>query len=314
MLDLTNKRIMVTGGKGFLGGHIIDQLKLWGAHDVMSIDHDMYDLRDSRDVYFAYEFYRPEVVIHCAAKVGGIGLNKAKPGELFFDNAIMGMLLMDEARQRRVEKFVQLGTICSYPKNPPIPFVEEDLWDGYPEETNAPYGISKRALITMGQAYRKQYGLNAINLLPVNLYGPRDHFNLETCHVIPAMIRKFDDAIKSGAETITFWGTGLATREFIYVEDAARAIVAATEHYDKPEPVNIGTGIDIPIRSLALMIAEKMGYKGEIHFNADMPDGQPHRRLDISKAKREFDFEPRWSLDEGLDKTIEWYKENPCAK
>jgi GDP-L-fucose synthase len=226
----------------------------------------------------------------------------------------MGMLLMDEARRRRVEKFVQLGTICSYPKNPPIPFVEEDLWDGYPEETNAPYGISKRALITMGQAYRKQYGFNVINLLPVNLYGPRDHFDLETCHVIPAMIRKFDDAIKSGAETVTFWGTGNATREFIYVEDAARAIVMATERYDKPEPVNIGTGVDFDIRSLALIIGARMGYLGEIQFDATMPDGQPHRRLDISRAKREFDFEPRWSLDEGLDRTIEWYKENPCAK
>jgi GDP-L-fucose synthase len=314
MLDLTNKRIMVTGGKGFLGGHIIGQLKLIGAHDVMSIDHDMYDLRDSRDVYFAYEFCRPEVVIHCAAKVGGIGLNKAKPGELFFDNAIMGMLLMDEACRRGVEKFVQLGTICSYPKDPPIPFVEEDIWEGYPEETNAPYGISKRALITMGQAYRKQYGFNVINLLPVNLYGPRDHFDLGTCHVIPAMIYKFDDAINTDAETVTFWGTGNATREFIYVEDAARAIVAATKRYDKSEPVNIGTGIDISIRSLALMIAEKMGYKGEIHFNADMPDGQPHRRLNISKAVREFGFYPSWDLSSGLDETIKWYKENPCAK
>ena len=314
MLDLKNKRIAVTGGKGFLGGHIIDRLKLIDAHDVVSIDHSYFDLRSSRDVRTMFGLYRPEIVIHCAAKVGGIGLNKAKPGELFFDNAIMGMLLMDEACRRGVEKFVQLGTICSYPKDPPIPFVEEDIWEGYPEETNAPYGISKRALITMGQAYRKQYGFNVINLLPVNLYGPRDHFDLETCHVIPAMIRKFDGAVKSGAATVTFWGTGNATREFIYAKDAARAIVAATEHYDKPEPVNIGTGIDIPIRSLALMIAEKMGYKGEIHFNADMPDGQPHRRLDISKAKREFDFEPRWSLDEGLDKTIEWYKENPCAK
>src|SRR6516164_3476085 len=314
MLDLKNKRIAVTGGKGFLGGHIIDRLKLIDAHDVVSIDHSYFDLRSSRDVRTMFGLYRPEIVIHCAAKVGGIGLNKAKPGELFFDNAIMGMLLMDEARHQGVEKFVQLGTICSYPKNPPIPFVEEDIWEGYPEETNAPYGISKRALITMGQAYRKQYGFYVINLLPVNLYGPRDHFDLDTCHVIPAMIRKFDGAVKSGAATVTFWGTGNATREFIYAKDAARAIVAATEHYDKPEPVNIGTGIDIPIRSLALMIAEKMGYKGEIHFNADMPDGQPHRRLDISKAKREFDFEPRWSLDEGLDKTIEWYKENPCAK
>jgi len=228
---LTNKRICVTGGEGFLGRYIIERLELLGCKEIVVPRHKDYDLRETKDVRYLYEL-EPQIVIHCAAKVGGIGLNKAKPGELFYDNFMMGALLMEEARKTGVQKFVQLGTICSYPKITPVPFREEYLWEGYPEETNAPYGISKRALITMGQSYRKQYGLNVINLLPVNLYGPRDHFDLETCHVIPAMIRKFFEATHKNEQQITFWGTGNATREFIHVRDAARAIVDATRLYD----------------------------------------------------------------------------------
>lgn len=313
MIDLSKKRICVTGGQGFLGRYIVEELTQWGAN-VFVPESRLYDLCRESHAHMMLRVARPDIVIHCAAKVGGIGLNKAKPAELFYDNMAMGLLLMNAAQKIGIEKFVQLGTICSYPKITPIPFQEKDLWNGYPEETNAPYGIAKRALITYGQALRKQYGFNVINLLPVNLYGPRDHFDLETCHVIPAMIRKFHEAKEAQEPNVTFWGTGQASREFLYVVDAARAIVAATERYDEETPVNIGTGYDISIKNLAQLIAQRVEYKGTITFDPSMPDGQPKRCLNTDLAYEKFRFLSKTSLVDGLNSTIKWYEENLCAK
>lgn len=243
-------------------------------------------------------------------RVGGIGFNQKNPGPLFFDNIMMGTQLMDAARINGVEKFVQVGTVCSYPKFTPTPFKEESLWDGYPEETNAPYGIAKKALLVMAQAYRQQYGMNIIYLIPVNLYGPKDNFNLESSHVIPALIRKFTEAVKTNAEEVEVWGTGSASREFLYVKDAAEGILAATECYDKPEPVNLGTGREITISNLVNLIAQLSGYKGQIMWNRIKPDGQPRRCLDVSKAKSEFGFEAKTELTVGIRETIEWYLNN----
>jgi len=251
-----------------------------------------------------------DVVIHLAAKVGGIGYNRENPATLFYDNAMMGIQLMEAARLEGVEKFVQVGTVCAYPKYTPVPFKEEDLWEGYPEETNAPYGVAKKMLLVQAQAYREQYGFNAIYLLPVNLYGPRDNFDPESSHVIPALIRKFVDAKKEGSDTVEVWGTGSASREFLYVDDAARGIVLATERYNKPDPVNLGSGMEITIRDLVALIGELTGFDGEIVWDATKPDGQPRRCLDVSRAREEFGFESEMGFREGLKRTIEWYVEN----
>jgi len=304
---MMNKRIVVTGGTGFFGSHIIDRLLAQGCSHVMIPQHSMYDLRKHGDVLVMMRTLCPNIVIHAAALCGGIGLNKAKPAELFYDNMIMGLLMMEEARKNGVEKFVQLGTVCEYPKFAKIPFQEDDLWGGYPEETNAPYGIAKKALLVQGQAYRQQYGFNVIHLLPVNLYGPGDNFNPDSSHVIPALIKKFADAHQSGASEVNLWGTGKASREFLYVEDAAEAVVSATELYDGAEPINIGTGSEIAISALTTMIADKIGYTGKIIFDVNKPDGQPRRCLDVQKAKQEFGFTAKTSLEIGLDKTLNWY-------
>ena len=310
-LCLKGKRITVTGGWGFLGRNIAHALRLIGA-DVAVTGHENYDLRDKKAVREMFQYTRPQIVIHCAAKVGGIGFNKEKPGEMFYDNALMGINVMEGARRYGVQKYVQLGTVCAYPKHTPEPFKESDLWNGYPEETNAPYGISKRMLITMANAYRQQYGLNTITLLPVNLYGPGDHFEKSKSHVIPAMIRIFNEAIRYKEKDVTLWGTGDATREFLYVKDAAQAVVHAVESYDGNEPVNIGSGKSISIRELANLIATKMNYRGKIEFDPSKPDGQPKRLLDVTKAYELFGFEATTSLSKGLDETITWYKE--CEK
>ena len=308
------KKILVTGGAGFLGQSVV---RLLLENDVRPKDifvprSDQYDLRFQ--VSCAKVVTGQDIVIHLAANAGGIGWNLAHPGCLFYDNIAMGALLMEEARRAGAEKFVQIGTVCSYPFRPPrIPFQEDDLWEGYPESTNAPYGIAKKALMVMGQAYRQGYGFNVIYLIPVNLYGPGDHFEPEKSHVIPALIRKFVDARESGEEEVEIWGTGYhegvpVSREFLYVDDAAEAIVLATENYDKPAPVNIGSGQEIAINDLVEMIREMTGYRGRVVRDTSKPDGQPRRCLDISRAKAEFGFAARTPFEEGLRKTIEWYE------
>ena len=308
MIDLTTKKIVVTGSGGFLGSYIIDKLVQRGCKYVGTPWSSQYDLREERDVISMYDCYQPDIVIHAAAHAGGIGLNQEKPAELFFDNAMMGILMIHEAAKRGIAKFVQLGTVCSYPKFAPTPFEEKSLWLGYPEETNAPYGIAKKSLTVYGEACHRQYGLNFISLLPVNLYGPRDHFNLAYGHVIPVLIRRFEEAKLSGTKSVTLWGTGNASREFLYVEDAAEAVILATERYNKPEPINIGTGREIRIHDLAGLIASDIGYEGEILYDASKPDGQPSRCLEVSKAFTEFGFTAETSFDEGLKKTIDWYR------
>ncbi|MEQ9619017.1 MAG: GDP-L-fucose synthase [Deltaproteobacteria bacterium] len=310
MKELSSKRILLTGGSGFLGSCVVDELVSRGVpreNIVIPRSGDL-DLRKWENCLAAVK--DTDVVIHLAAKVGGIGFNLKFPGELFYDNAIMGIQLMEASRQEGVDKFVAVGTVCAYPKFTPVPFKEENLWDGYPEETNAPYGVAKKALLVQAQSYRKQYGFNAIYLVPVNLYGPGDHFDPEDAHVIPALILKFFDARQRGLEKVLAWGTGSPSREFLYVKDAARGIVMATAGYDKGEPVNLGSGEEIRIRDLVYMIKEMVGYEGEVEWDATRPDGQPKRKLDVSKAKEEFGFESRTSFSEGLAKTIEWYKEN----
>lgn len=302
-------RIVVTGGTGFLGKHVVKEFQKSGA-EVYGLSSDQYDLRQKANIQRMLKGYLPDVIVHLAAHVGGIGLNQAKPAELFLDNALMGILLMDEAYRYGVKKFVQIGTICSYPNLTPVPFKEEDIWNGYPEETNAPYGLAKKMLLVQGQAYRKQYGFNVIHLLPVNLYGPGDNFNLTTSHVIPALIQKFDEAVREDKTEVQVWGTGNATREFLYVEDAARAIVLATKHYGKAEPINIGSGAEHTIGSLVRLIATMVGYKGKIVFDRTKPDGQPRRCLDITRAKEEFGFEAEIRIRTGLERTIAWYREH----
>ena len=306
-----DKRILITGGAGFLGSHIVENLvKTRGVLEkqiVVLRSQDM-DLRVYDNCRKAVE--KVDIIIHLAAKVGGIGYNQKNPGTLFYENIIMGAQLMEAARLAKVEKFVQIGTVCAYPKFTPPPFKEEDLWNGYPEETNAPYGIAKKSLLVMAQAYRQQYGMNAIYLLPVNLYGPKDNFDLESSHVIPALIRKFVEATKKGQKEVEVWGTGQASREFLFVEDAAEAIILATEKYSKAEPVNLGTGKEITIKDLVTTIAQLTNFSGEIVWNTSKPDGQPRRCLDTSRAKKEFGFEAKTSFNDGLQKTIEWYKQN----
>jgi GDP-L-fucose synthase len=303
------KRVTVTGGRGFLGRPLVSMLTGGGA-DVSVFSSNDYDLTLQTDVSRMYGDLRPEIVIHLAARVGGIGANRDNPGRFFYDNAVMGIELMEQGRKSGISKFVQIGTVCAYPKFAPVPFSEDDLWNGYPEETNAPYGIAKKALLVQAQAYRQQYGFNAIYLIPVNLYGPGDNFDLNTSHVIPALIRKCVEAKNSGAESVVVWGTGTPTREFLYVDDAARAITLATERYDKPEPVNIGTADEISIRDLVALIADLTGFTGKIVYDETKPDGQPRRKLNVQRAQREFGFVAETSFRTGLQQTIEWFEAN----
>jgi len=307
---LKNKHITVTGGKGFLGSHLLKKLKDYGCRLIIIADRPEYDLTDIADIRRMYEETKPRIVIHLAAKVGGIGFNQEKPAELFYDNLIMGTQLLHEAYLRNIEKFVALGTICAYPKFTPVPFKEEDIWNGYPEETNAPYGLAKKMMLVQSQAYRRQYGFNSIFLLPVNLYGPGDNFDPRSSHVIPALIKKCFDAIDAYNDKIEVWGTGSATREFFYVEDAAEAICMATDTYNKSEPVNIGAGFEISIKELTELIAKLTGFQGKIIWDKSKPDGQPRRMLDTTKALKEFMFTAKTNLTTGLIKTIDWYKEN----
>jgi GDP-L-fucose synthase len=303
----TDKTIMVTGGSGFLGSHVVERLRAAGCGRIIVPRSRDYDLRKQQTAMSLIEQTKPDLVIHLAASVGGIEANRKNPGAFFYDNLSMGIHLMEAARLGGVEKFVACGTICSYPKHAAVPFREEALWDGYPEETNAPYGLAKKMLLVQSQAYRQQYGFNSIFLLPVNLYGPRDNFDLETSHVIPALIRKCVEAKERNDDHIVVWGTGQVTREFLYVEDAAEAIVLAAEHYDGDQPVNIGTGEEISIKDLAELIARETGFTGEIRWDSGKPDGQPRRCLDVRKAREYFGFEARVSLQEGVRRTIAWY-------
>jgi GDP-L-fucose synthase len=307
MIRLPDKRIVVTGGAGFLGRHLIARLRKMGCKDIFDPAHKDYDLTRLDAIERMLDEHRPEVLIHLAAAVGGIGANRANPGRFFYENAIMGIQLIEAAWRRGIEKTVVLGTICAYPKFTPVPFREDDLWNGYPEETNAPYGLAKKMLLVQCQAYREQYGMNAIYLLPVNLYGPGDNFDLNSSHVIPALIRKCLEAVEAGREEIVLWGDGSPTREFLYVEDAAEGIVLATEQYDKSDPVNLGSGMEISIRDLATTIAEMTGFTGRIVWDTNQPNGQPRRRLDVSRAESEFGFRAATSFEVGLRKTIDWY-------
>ena len=314
--ELSTERIVITGGTGFLGRHLQKQLLNLGVPEenlLIPLIED-YDLTSQADVIRMYDNMAPSVVIHLAAEVGGIGANRENPGRFFYANMAMGLHLIEHARLRKIKKFVQVGTICAYPKFTPVPFKEENLWDGYPEETNAPYGIAKKALLVMLQAYRQQYDLNGIYLLPVNLYGPGDNFDLRTSHVIPALIRKFCEAMDAGNEEVLVWGTGSASREFLYIEDAARAITMAVQKYDGAEPVNLGAGFEITIKALTEKIQQLTGFKGKLNWDTSKPDGQPRRSLDTSRAKELFGFEAKMPFDEGLNITIQWWREQGMAK
>jgi len=302
-------RTVVTGGAGFLGTHLVDRLRAQGIEPYIPLLED-WDLTREPDVERLFAQTRPELLIHLAAEVGGIGANQANPGRYWYANLMMGAHILERSRLSGLRKLVLIGTICAYPKFAPVPFKEEDLWNGYPEETNAPYGIAKKTLLVGAQAYREQYELDAVYLLPVNLYGPRDNFNLETSHVIPALIRKMVEAARSGEREVVLWGDGSPTREFLYVDDCAEAILLAAERYDGPEPVNIGTGSEISIRELAELVAELTGYEGELVWDTSKPNGQPRRRLDTSRAERLFGFRAKISLREGLERTVAWYQES----
>ncbi|HOU00794.1 MAG TPA: GDP-L-fucose synthase [Anaerolineaceae bacterium] len=306
-LDLATKRICVTGGAGFLGTHLIRRLNEHGAREIFVPRYPEYDLVREADIIRMIDTAKPDIIIHLAAKVGGIGANRERPGEFFYDNLMMGVQLIHQSWLKGVEKFVAIGTICAYPKYTPIPFKEEDLWNGYPEETNAPYGLAKKMLLVQSQAYREQYGYNSIFLLPVNLYGPGDNFNPASSHVIPALIRKCLEAKEQGATEIVAWGDGSPTREFIYVEDAAEGITLATERYNSSEPVNIGSGFEISIKDLTETIARLTGFTGDIRWDTTKPNGQPRRRLDTTRAREAFGFEAKTDFEEGLKRTIDWY-------
>ena len=303
-------RIVVTGGAGFLGSAVVNRLRAAGYQNIFVPRSKQFDLCNRDDIVRVYEQTRPDIVIHLAATVGGIGANRANPGRFFYENAIMGIQLMEYARQFKIAKFVAIGTVCVYPKFTPVPFREDALWDGYPEETNAPYGLAKKMLLVQAQGYRTQYGFNAIYLLPVNLYGPRDNFDLETSHVIPALIRKCVEAKESGKSEIELWGDGSPTREFLYVDDAAEGVVLATEKYDDGDPVNLGSGEEISIRDLASMVANEVGFKGTLSWDTTKPNGQPRRSLDTSRAMKAFGFQSVTKLREGIHKTVDWYLEN----
>lgn len=308
----TGRSILVTGGAGFLGRYVVARLRRAGADHVTVPRSAQYDLRHEHDVVRLFQDVRPSLVIHLAATVGGIGANRDNPGAFLYDNLMMGALLLEHGRRAGVEKFVNIGTICSYPKITPVPFREDDLWNGYPEETNAPYGLAKKMLLVQGQAYRQQYGVNAIHLLPVNLYGPGDNIDPASSHVIPALIRKCVEAVERGERVVQVWGTGRATREFLYVDDAAEGIVLAAEHYDRAEPVNLGAGFEISIRELAGMIADLCGFTGTLEWDSSQPDGQPRRSVDTTRA-RQFGFEARTTFEAGLRATIEWYRTHAAA-
>lgn len=310
-MDLSAERILVTGGSGFLGSHLVEMLQERGADSLFAPRHIDYDLTQQEAVRQILADTRPDIVIHLAAEVGGIGANLANPGRFFYANLAMGLHLIEESRRLKVRKFVQVGTVCAYPKLTSIPFREDDLWKGYPEETNAPYGVAKKSLLVMLQAHRQQYDFNGIYLLPANLFGPRDNFDLKSSHVIPALIRKFVTARDAASPHVEVWGTGSPTREFLYVEDAARAIILAAEGYDRPEPINVGTGEEISIRDLAEMIAKLTEYEGSIRWDPTKPDGQPRRVLETSRAKEAFGFEAQMPLEEGLRETIAWWQEQP---
>ena len=307
-MDLRDKRVCVTGGAGFLGSHVVDVLRGRGCSEVFVPRRLEYDLTTFAGTERMMVEARPQVVFHLAAVVGGIGANRANPGQFFYENAMMGLHVVEAARRHGVEKVVVAGTICSYPKMTPVPFREEELWNGYPEETNAPYGIAKKALLVMCQAYRAQYGLNAVFLMPVNLYGPRDSFDLQNCHVIPALVRKFVEASGAGAGEIECWGDGTPTREFLYVEDAAEGLVLAAERYDGAAPVNLGSGWEVSIKELAEGIAEVVGFTGRLRWDVSQPNGQPRRRLDVGRARSAFGFEAQVRLGEGLRRTVAWYR------
>jgi GDP-L-fucose synthase len=305
-MDLSGKKIVVTGGSGFLGRHVVGELERQGAITVAPRRRD-YDLVDRDACRRLLSDHRPDLVVHLAAVVGGIGANRANPGSFFFENLMMGVQLVEECRRQEVSKVVTIGTICSYPKFTPVPFREDDLWNGYPEETNAPYGLAKKMLLVQGQAYRQQYGMNVVHLLPVNLYGPGDNFDPASSHVIPALIKKFADAIAKGSDVVV-WGSGKASREFLYVEDAARGIRLATATYDGAEPVNLGAGFEISIRELALLVGRLMGFSGQIRWDPNHPDGQPRRSLATARAEQLFGFRSTTGFEDGLKRTIEWYR------
>jgi len=307
---MEDKRITITGGKGFLGKHLVRALQGKAYDNIAIADLPEYNLIRIDDVKRLYEETKPDIVIHLAAKVGGIGYNQENPASLYYDNVMMGTQLIHEGYTHKIKKFVALGTICAYPKFTPVPFKEDDLWNGYPEETNAPYGLAKKMMLVQSQAYRQQYGFNSIFLLPVNLYGPGDNFDPQSSHVIPALIKKCVDAKRRGDDEIVVWGNGAATREFFYVEDAAEAIVCAMENYNKSEPVNIGAGFEISILDLAKLIVELTGFTGKINWDTTKPDGQPRRMLDTTRARQEFGFEAKTDFRTGLEKTIQWYKEH----
>jgi GDP-L-fucose synthase len=312
-VSLAGKRLVVTGGAGFLGSHVVRDLEARGAEVVVPRKRE-FDLVERDACRRLVEKVRPAAVVHLAARVGGIGANRENPGSFFFDNLMMGVQLVEECRLAGVAKVVTVGTICSYPKLTPVPFREEDLWGGYPEETNAPYGLAKKMLLVQGQAYRQQYGMNVVHLLPVNLYGPGDNFDPASSHVIPALIKKFQDAMDAGLDHVEVWGTGKASREFLYVEDAARGIGLATASYDGADPVNLGAGFEILIRDLAELVGRLMGFQGEVRWDPTKPDGQPRRSLDTSRAERLFGFRAATSFEDGLERTIAWYRSTRASK
>jgi GDP-L-fucose synthase len=313
-LALRDQRIVVTGGSGFLGSHVVEELSRRGARDVFVPRKKEYDLVDRAACARLLATAKPDLVLHLAARVGGIGANRDNPGSFFFDNLMMGVQLIEECRLAGVKKVLTVGTICSYPKFTPVPFREDEIWSGYPEETNAPYGLAKKMLLVQGQAYRQQYGLDVVHLLPVNLYGPRDNFDPALSHVIPALVKKVEDALDLGADSIEAWGTGKASREFLYVDDAARGICMAAESYSGAEPVNLGAGFEITIRALTELIAKLMGFTGRILWDPNKPDGQPRRCLDTSRAERLFGFRAQVPFEEGLKRTIEWYRSERSSK
>jgi GDP-L-fucose synthase len=304
------KRVLVTGGSGFLGTSLVKKLQAQSPQSIFVPRRRDYDLVEWNNVVRLYEDSRPDIVIHLAGNVGGIGANRANPGGFFYENLMMGVQLMEYGRRQGISKFVAIGTICAYPKHTPVPFKEEDLWNGYPEETNAPYGLAKKMLLVQAQAYREQYGFNAIFLLPVNLYGPNDNFDPQTSHAIPAIIRKCVDAVDTGSEEIVLWGTGKATREFLHVDDAAEGILLASERYNEAAPVNLGAGMEISIKDLASLIAKLVGFQGRIVWDSSKPDGQPRRSLDTTRAAEKFGFRARVPFEQGLRETVEWYREH----